>query len=303
MKRISFLALSLAITLSSCGYIDKKYGRSDDADTNLSFNLAGSGHFNALSGELYGGIYVYLVGQNGAPTANVLMKNVFTLSGITLPNGLYKLYAVGWDGDNSGACTAATPCSPVQNQTHCSDPAGVNVNLTGGSQVVSIALNQSNCTYGSASVFSGGQSSPAITSIKPLAIMLCGSASSLPTCNTPGSPWDVKFEIVTYRKDGNSMVINEAETDQIGCATSVSNSSVATGKNFVTGSTSAADRPFAYRFRIYPSSSGCTGTMQAEFLFKEGLENYATSPGSTNSYFDYNNSASSHAQLKLKGTF
>jgi hypothetical protein len=294
--------LILALFLSSCGWVDSRFGRLDTNSTVTTFQFDHGSDFSASALELYGYIAIFLVGIDGnAYSTNMTLGSKFDSGSITLPNGNYRVYAVGWDGDNSGACTAPSPCSPVQGQARCSDPGMPSISLAGGSTTVNLTLNTANCSFTGPSVYSDGQAAEA--NLKPLNLKLCGSASTLPSCNTTGSTWDVSMELVVYRKNGAMFEVIESLTKQIGCAAGVGNAGVPTAKNFPAGLASAADRPFAYRFRVYPNGSGCTGTLQAEFLFGEGLAAYATAPGAGVSYFDYSNGVGSHALLLLKGLF
>jgi hypothetical protein len=299
MRKICLLALLL---LSSCGWVDDRFGRIQGASTEANFKFNQDQEFSTQALELYGNIAIYLVGVNGNPySTNLVIGNRFEPASITLPNGSYRAYAVGWEGDNSGACTSPSPCSPVQGQARCSDPNAPVVNLTGGRASVNLNLSTSHCDFTVPSVYSEGQA--AATDLKPLNVKICGSASSLPTCNTPGSSWDVSMELVVYQKNGNALSVNEALTKQFGCLTGVANAGAPSAKNFPVGYSSAADRPFTYRFRVFPNGSSCSGALQAEFLFGEGLSAFATAPGSGVSYFDYFNGGGSHAVLYLKGPF
>jgi hypothetical protein len=303
MRWSAFLIFILSVCLlSGCGWINKKYGRSDSNSTNLSFNFSKNGGMSTQALELYGGIGIYIVGQNGAPSSNILISNKFEAASISLPNGLYKIYSVGWDGEySSSPCTVADPCSSVMGQAHCSDPNGVSLNLAGGSTSVSLALSQSNCAFGSASVYSPGQSSPAISTFKPIKLYACAAPTSLPTCTAVYS-WDVLLETVVYKKDASgNMVIDETANADMGCHTGVTESGLVTGRNFPASSIGASTKPFAMRARVYNNGSSCTGALIAEYLFKDGVANFASSPGGSDVYFDYYNGGSADAALYLAG--
>lgn len=296
--------LLVVLFASSCGWVDSRFGRIEGGSTEASFRFNQGSDFSAQALELYGNIAIYIVGVNGNPySTNLLLGSKFDGASITVPNGPYKVFAIGWDGDNGGACTAPSPCSPVQGQTRCSEPEVAPIQFSGGSTTVNLELSSVHCDQATDTVYSPGQTTPGISELKPLNIKICGAASTLPTCNTPGSSWDVSMELVVYQKTGTALSVIEPLTKQIGCAASVNNAGFATAKNFAPGSASFAEHPFAYRFRVYPSGSSCSGTLQAEFLFGEGLANYAMAPGSSVSKFDYYNAGASHAQLYLKGAF
>jgi hypothetical protein len=176
------------------------------------------------------------------------------------------------------------------------------VNLTGGAASVNLSLTTSHCDFTVPSMYSVGQA--AATDLKPLNVKICGSASTLPSCNTPGSSWDVSMELVVYQKNGTALSVIESLTEPFGCLTGVANAGSPSAKNFPPGlNATNYDKPFAYRFRVYPNGSSCSGAAQAEFLFGEGLASYTTAPGSAVSYFDYFNGGGTHAILYLKGAF
>ncbi len=301
MNKMLFLFAPLL--LISCGKFEEKFGRLSGDTTTVHLQAGNASPLAAL--ELYGRIGVYLVGENGNPfSTNVFLRDRFETVSLQVPNGSYRIYAVGWDGDNSGACSNPVNCSPMQSQTRCTPLSGHLVTLSGGSATVPLVLDDDSCSPTLNSVFSEGAS--ALTSLKPLHVKLCTSASSMPSCTGPSSTnYDVKMEAVGYVRTGGNMQVLENNTFQIGCATAMfSTPGAQTAKNFPTGSPSAAHKPFAYRFKVYSSNNAtCTGTLLGEYLFPVGLANFAQSPGASTTNFTYDNSAGSHAAVYLKGPF
>lgn len=297
MRKYWLLSILL---ISSCGWVDQRFGRMEGGSTEAHFQFGNGGDFSAQALELYGNIAVYLVGVNGTPySTNMTLGNKFDNASITLPNGSYRVYAIGWDGDNSGACTAPSPCSPGQGQVRCSSPNLPVLSLTGGTASVNLTMNTANCDFTIPTAYTPGMA--AATDFKQMGVYLCGPSSTLPgSCNTPTTR-DVSMELVVYQKQNGSFTVIESLTKKMGCIGGANNGGTGTAKNFPVGNPSANDRPFAVRFRLFASGSGCSGTVYQEFLFSEGLTSYAVAPGAANAYFDYVNGGwGSQSVLKLK---
>lgn len=298
VPRLIFLLFSF---LAACGPLENAFQRKSDQETRVEFHLQSSAsHGTMVAQDLYGSLMIYLWGVDGNPNAASLnLDNKYQSGGLSLPNGPYRAYAVGWGGDNSGPCNSPSPCEPVRGQTFCSDPNGVPINLIGGTVPMTLVMSSANCTYGSPSVFSPGQAAPGLSEFKPLQIYICGSGSTLPgTCGV-SVPRDVKMEAVVYRRNMSDPIIDESKTKEFGCAPNADETTPAsTSKNFMPGNSSHPIRPFVYRFRVYNGGSGCTGAMLGEFLFKGGLDT-ANSYGPSVASFDYYNGGASHSLLKL----
>lgn len=297
MQKLWLLVILFA---SSCGWVDSRFSRIEGGHTEAKFNFGNDGDFSTAALELYGNIAIYLVGVNGTPySTNMTLGSKFDNSSITLPNGSYRVYAIGWEGDNSGACTAPSPCSPGQGQVRCSSDSLPILNLTGGSASVNLSMSTANCNFTNPTAYTPGMASA--TDFKQMGIYLCGPSSTLPgSCNTPTSR-DVSMELVVYQKQNGEFTVLESLTKKMGCVGSANNGGAGTAKNFPPGNLASADRPFAVRFRLFAAGSGCSGTVFQEFLFSEGLTSYAVAPGAANVYFDYVNGGwGSQTVIKLK---
>lgn len=289
-----FSLLFFVLVLSSCGKFQDKFSRIQNDRTNLEINTAGDkGALGTMAQELWGRSIVVVVGQDGlAYSRSVIVSDKTEPLSLNLPNGNYKAYAVGWDGDFSGACPNPANCYPVQGQAYCSSPNGIPLSLTGGNSSVTITLSTAGCDFTAATVFTGGQA--ATTTIKPTNVKVCATASALPACTAPGAAHDVQMELLEYEKIGGNLTIFEDKTLSHGCAPSVTESGAGTGKNPPVGF------PFISRFRLYTAASSCGSGLSKTYLFGAGLSGYASSPGSADVYYNYYNAGSGFTQLLLR---
>lgn len=293
--KVSLILLAL---LSGCGNFQEKFSRLSNDRTTLQIQTSGgaSGDGDSIgpfAKELWGRSYIAIVGQNGLNySRGLVVPDKTQLMSLSLPNGQYKLYAVGWDGDFGGPCANPNNCYPVEGQAYCSDPNGIVLNLSGGSISITINLAAASCNFTSPTIFTGGQA--ATTTIKPTSVRVCASSDTLPSCTAPGASHDVQMELLEYEKAGDEIKINETNSLSHGCAPSVNNTGSNTSKNPPIGF------PFISRFRLYPSGSSCNSVPSKTYLFRSGLVNYGSSPGTSGVYYDYSNASSSHTLLLLK---
>lgn len=301
--RIYLSLLVMIFALHSCGLVEDRFGRlPEGSTTTTSFVFDREGDYSTQALELYGGIAIYLVGTNGNGfSTNLWLRDKFDRREITVPNGSYRVYAVGWEGDNSGPCATPTPCAPAQNQARCSDPNMPVVNMTGGITNVALNMSTGHCDFANPSVFSPGQAT--LTNFKSKNLSLCDPSSSPwpANCFTPTPARDVAIELVIYKKNGGAFTVLEGDTKRLECLNNVSNGASASAVRLPTGNPSHADQPFAVRLRLYGNASGCTGAIFGEYLFGLGLAGYSAAPGIATTKLDYlNGGAGNPALLKFK---
>ena len=290
-------ALSTLIFLflaSGCGKFQEKFSRLHSDRTTLQITTSGSQDgFHTTAQELWGRAMLVVVGQNGLQfQKGMIVPDKTQPLTLNLPNGNYKIYAVGWDGYFGGACANPTNCYPVEGQAYCSNPNGTDVSLNGITTSLNVVLTTGGCDFANSTVYTGGQA--ATTTIKPTNIKVCSSGSSLPTCSAPGASHDVQMELLEYELVGGNLTIFEDKNLSHACSSAVNDTGSGTSKNPVVGF------PFLSRVRLYTSGSSCASGLSKTYLFTQGLSGYATSPGSANTYFNYYNAGSGSTQLMLR---
>lgn len=119
--------------LSSCGELRKKFGRSEEGMTKVSFAAENGDRDRFSAMTLSGGLMIFLVGANSQGpkrTVKFLDEGNANSSSVSLPNGDYLFMAVGFTGTNM---TGDMRCGKVQKM------------LSGGATTVPITMTIANC--------------------------------------------------------------------------------------------------------------------------------------------------------------
>lgn len=270
MRKLVPIAASVLLLTTGCGELRERFGRQESGSTSLSFSLDKGNDPTAMP-SLDGRILVYLVGVNGTDyTTNVELQNqADNQKSITVPNGQYKVYSVGWVGTN-----------PVENQAYCGFGAGGNViSLTGQSTDVPITMTTSNCGFSGGNTIFADSGKTDTSNFSSISINFCNGITGTPSCTANDTTWGgnyLKFEFDIYSKSGGNY--NLLGTFQHGCGL-INTNDAASSKRIPPGSSAGLPKIFATRYSIHTDSS-CTSAPVKSFTARDGLQNGVTSGGS-----------------------
>lgn len=213
---------------------------------------------------LYGNIGIYIRGTSGTDFSTVLPLDVQQDPGdITLPNGTYMIFAVGWEGNDTPGCTPGTDCFTAEGITKCAVAnGGIPVTLAGGDVNIPLNFTTANCAFGSASVFSEAAYSNASSNFPKIKISF-GAGNPYNT----GS-FNLSFDADIYTEKGG--VKTKIGSKRIGCG-AVTGGIITTPKRLPTGS-AGGPGIFAMTVKVYASAdTNCISTPLSEYNFANGF--------------------------------
>lgn len=250
--RIWLVVIPLILSLSSCGKFMEKFGRlKESGTTQVTFNQGQNRFFTALNG----GMMVYIVGQNVAHRQAIYVSSTGTTnSAVTLANGNYEMYALGF-------ATAG-----MQGSVHCGAPnnnGSTLVQLSGGSQSVSFSLAKANC---SSLAWDPDTTDTGVSGFKALNFVSCSNTAVLSgktpaaTCtSTPekGSAHSlrsVRMSFVTYQTNGGAPSAASSTAAMSACVPGTTTQTFASGHTLAS---SGGEAVFALSdSRIFYSVNG-----------------------------------------------
>ena len=257
------LFLLFPLLLFSCGYIDKKFGRSQGY-SQVTIQQSRNQGLNTSS-ILNGGLIVYAVKEDGSRKAASLSNENGSLT-ITLPNGSYQFYAVGWP-------KVGLESSPPAYNLRCATIGPLA--LTGQSTTVSLTMNSSNCASSSAFASSNAKAGGTIPNLQfvncaPTNNVNVGSAGG--NCEpTKGSfVGSGRVRLLTYEFSSGPLIENGSLSS--GCFSGVFSS----GMNIpapivIPPGVPGGNSPFATRIEVF-SEPDCAGT-PVVYDFPKGIAN------------------------------
>jgi len=294
MNNSRWWVLCSLLLFTACGKFQEKFGRLNSGETTVTVAPRSGEGIQPYAQEMFGKIMLYFVGVNGHQhTESMNLHDRYDTKDFNLPNGSYRVFAIGWDGDNSGPCAAPSPCSTFQGQARCTPSAGVPVQLSGGSLTIPLNFAAANCDFTIPSVYSPGQAGD--TNFRGLDVKTCSSGTGS-GCSVGGTQ-DVAMEVLVYKKTPAGLVIDESQTEKIGCA-QTTGGILLTAKNFPPGNANSAYRPFIYRLQVHTGAGGtCSSAVSKTFLFGNGLHDYPSSSGPNATEFLFISAAKSAVYL------
>lgn len=287
-RSFSFLLLVFAAT--GCGKFADKFSRINGDVTRVHFDNR-NGDIQPL-GTLNGGLMIYFMDANDLHSGRAFgfsSEDAVLAKSVLIPNGTYKVYALGWDGANK-----------IEGQSRCGfGDAGQTITLSGAAKTVSIGMSATNCSFGSASYFAtaNGANDSSNTNFDTANFTLCDGAAVGCSPSTQGS-WYVKAEVLAGVGLANSF--SEVSADTIsGCSTASGSSNIATSFRLPVGSTQ-----FSPPVRVsFYDNAACTGTASGTYQFLDGLHMYIDNASSGGSYKVYQPATSSTFTLYLNKSF
>lgn len=262
MKQI-FLLFIISLLIAACGRdgsIPQNYTKvyfTSPKNNNKSLNV------NLDSGLM---IYAYNLDMQKTKAGHWNSITDFTTSGtgVLLPNGHYKFFALGYQ-DNS--IDGTMYCDTANN--------GGDVTLNGGVVSLTLNLNSSSSTPKCRRLHFYPQNFEMpgnANEMRKVALKLCSNdpVSSCPT-PTPNYP-DVEFTILKKSDLDGDLSSSEGIKRCIAGATNGSNYD-----NFSNGPLRLPVSPhFPIRIRIFPFGSSCAGSPLKEYTFQNGLGSLPT---------------------------
>ena len=283
MKKLSriFLLLILGLQFSACGSVDKFFER--EAAKNVTTVIIGAQRphgFSTLATPtiLVGGLFIYALKDDGSRQAGFLNDETGFLT-MTLPNGNYTFYGVGWAATNLS--------SPGSSSTYLRCGTSAPVALSGVATNVALAMNASNCT-GAQSVFAPplAQSAGTITN---LSLSYCSTYNTLASvsagggCQAGGATTFGSFRIsmLTYGFAAGASPIVPNGGNSSGCIVASSSPGATTATSVVVPTSVAGitASPFATQLTTYLNNS-CSGP-STTYTFPNGLANGSSNANST----------------------
>ncbi len=279
----------LVAVVAACGRLNEKFGRAETGFTQVTLQRNGGPE---PFGLLNGGLMVWFVEANnptngygrsfGFPTEDLANGAV-----VTMPNGAYKVYAVGWQGG-----------SPLSGQARCGvGNSGGILELRGSPSSVGITLNMGNCNFGGSGPFGHPNAADSgVTNFDFWTINLCtGNPYSACTPSTPTNGGfrlrvlgGEKFGAGTFAKVGMDTLSSNCH--------SFSSGTISLSANPVVGYIGLS---VPLEIAVY-SDSSCS-TAPVERSFPGGLASYINSGSSaTNApYVDMTAASSSTTYINI----
>jgi hypothetical protein len=254
----------LALALTSCGKFLDKFSRQEGARTEV--RLTGS---NLSAGNMDGGMMIYLVRQGGEKMGGVAVgaSNSDLMQGksVLVPNGDYKVYAIGSDGTSGQLLVGLAKCGYGN--------SGALLHFTGGSATVAIQMSAANCAFGTNSYFGdANQTNLPGNSFDVLQFQACGTAAYLTCDDNTGATFRVKFRLLAGEKPAGDAPMIEAPQGSLtsGCSSASSGGIVTSDFLAFVGSEEFSPPAEAL---IYADGT-CSGAIQARLRFEDGMRDY-----------------------------
>jgi hypothetical protein len=265
--------------LPGCGKFLSNFDRLPNESTTVSFK---SDHpaFEAATSQL-GGVMFYLIntaaggiGMIGSfPTEDAM--NAATL---VIPNGVYKLYALGYAGS-----------SPGGGQVRCGfGNSGANITLNGGNASIPIDISQPNCGFaaviaGAPNVFSEAYGAYGATNnFNTWKIQLCNAVPTTSTCTQPSTSdlSNMQITIMAGTGGGTNSAVNENTAVELKSACIPNASGIWT---FSAGSFNMPISPVfptPVKISFFPTGdTNCTSAPLKTLQYSDGLKGLTTTGG------------------------
>lgn len=274
------LALALALLpllLASCGKFQEKFGRLPEGQTRLNIATQQS---PTATGTMSSGmiIYIYSTDANGFATTITKSDETQAIAPLSVPNGVYKIIGLGWDGTYPLQLTNPIRCAQAN--------GGLPIALTGGGTTVTLTFTNANCDFANAAGnnfyppnHSGSYAYSLSTSFKAPTLNLCsttgtsGTLGASMTCASPSSTYGSKFVTITlvgYVKNGGVIQELGSSANLVSQCGSMSGGTSSMG--VIPFGNPNMPSPFYTRVSIFSGGdSTCVTTPELILNFTEGI--------------------------------
>lgn len=270
MKRILFCVLAFAAALAGCGRISEKFGRSSGGYTTVTFNSRPAGAHSIFYTPQSGGVMIYFsrVGDNMGGLAFGFPHDAAVAgASISVPNGSYKVYALGWEGSN-----------PLEGNTRCAfGNGGAYINLVGGGATVSLSLTDTACAFNTAGPFSSALGSDQGSPLNFDSLNLAQCFAGVGSCSTNGSFAEYyRIQLSGGEKPPGSgpMIFSDAYALTSTCK---SFSAGVSSSNVRIPSGGAQMNP-PLRILFFGANSSCSGVPTRVVNIEDGLRDFLGAP-------------------------
>lgn len=283
MRNLTWMLL--AVLAAGCGEFRQKFGRNESGMTQVQFALP-SDELHA-SGVLVRGMMIYMARTDNQFVTNLKLssEDEAATASITIPNGVYEMFAVGWNGASPFQVSGGLRCAKRSVED------GTAVTLGGGSTTISLVMNNANCELAQSG---GNVLYPADVAGTPFSsagnvfntrVKFCANAStgggapSPATCTASGQTnfaigKRFQAELVTYVRNGGAYQrLPDPSRYILGDCNAVATTGVLDlGPVPIGDPTDSHGGIFALRLRIHANAdSTCTGAPLQIIDFPEGL--------------------------------
>lgn len=242
LQRTSLFLCIFSTTISflaACGKITEKFGRIEQGQSKIEFVVPQDPAAAVLVRGIM--IYVYSVNPGGySTTLKLNSEDDAPNRSLQLPNGLYRILALGWNGASPLAV------NPGAGGLRCAyGNGGLPLALNGQSETIQLNMSNDGCGFQNSAgtiMYPADVSSYAFTngggikSFKVASISFCasgaftGAAGTASSCTTPSSTYGsayMRVALVGYQRQGDNIQVKPASesflTDCTAAATGVLN--------------------------------------------------------------------------------
>ncbi len=249
----------LVFLLFSCGKWQEKFGRISSESTVVNFQREET----LSSATLVGHMMIYLVRTDGTYSRSLHLIDEQQSRSVVVPNGAYRIYAVGWQGSN-----------PLSGTSSCATAnGGAPLLLTGNAITVALNLTTLNCGYATTTAFA--DAAHATSDMRMQELYFCTNSSPASGGCTSASSYSggVRMILYEYERHGFQWNIDRGNSIASSCYAAASGTIVAPGPRIPSGHMLAAG--------LEAHSDASCNTLVRTYQFYEGFRSPGTFPGST----------------------
>lgn len=277
--RFSLLCMQLCVLVffSACGKLEEKFGRERGGYSKLEISLPKS----VSAGELANGVmvYVYNVAEDGfSTTIKFDSEDQAATKALTLPNGHYKVFAIGWlAGNIFGDSSNGPKCGTT--------PGDLPISLYGQSASVSLVMNAAGCQLG---LSTGGllyppddtQSYSNSVNVRSMQYNFCNDGNltgsepnmSCSNANAAVTGLNIRVVLLGFSRSGDSWApLPDSEHIYGACSGDISSGVVSVSYIPPGNSAPGVKGLFSSRIDFFNSAANCTGAPLKSITFRDGL--------------------------------
>lgn len=211
---------------------------------------------------LGGRAIVYFVSTDGNYARAIGLLNEEDQRTVSIPNGSYKVYAIGW----------VDPMDPMDSQAKCDTANGGNpITFGGGEKVIQFDLSVAKCQFGTTTHFGNG-TDHATGNFRNVEVYICNAG---PTDGCPGnnlSGYSTRIFLYEYERNGNSYSIDKNNSLRSVCADFSASNNV----TLIGYPPPGADHALAVA--VF-SGASCPGNPVRTYEFLKGMSNASATLG------------------------
>lgn len=269
--------LGVLVVLSACGKFDEKFGRERGGFSKLEISLPK----DVRAGDLANGVmvYVYNMAENGfSTTIKFDSEDQASAKTLSLPNGSYRIFAIGWQAGNIfGDSSTGPKCGTT--------PGDLPLSLQGQSASVNLVMTSAGCQFGMPGGGllyppSEGYAYSSAVNVRTTQYNFCddnGTTGTAPTvsCQNPNTAVngkDMRVVLLGFTRSGDSWApLADSEHIYGACSGAIASGIVSVSYLPPGNSAPGVKGLFSSRIEIFAGGSSCTGTPWKTITFRDGL--------------------------------